>query len=104
VVDEEVATFERTGFTGGLNYYRAMDLTWAKVPQLGDLPVRVPAAFLAGEFDLILAFTPTRAMGPPLVPDLRFDRRLPGIGHWVQQEAPEETTAAILEFLAGLAD
>ena len=34
--------------------------------------------------------------------DLRGVVLLPGIGHWVQQEAPEATNAALLEFLAGL--
>jgi pimeloyl-ACP methyl ester carboxylesterase len=38
-------------------------------------------------------------MAPPLVTDLRIDITVPGAGHWVQQEAPEETTAALLSFL-----
>ena len=34
--------------------------------------------------------------------DLRGVVLIPEIGHWVQQEAPEETNAAMLEFLGGL--
>jgi pimeloyl-ACP methyl ester carboxylesterase len=34
--------------------------------------------------------------------DLRGVVLIPGIGHWVQQEAPEATNAAMLEFLQGL--
>ena len=98
--DAQVATFERTGFTGGLNYYRAMDPSWHKNPQLAGLVPQCPAGFIAGEKDLVLAFTPDRAMKG--LPDLRMDVRLPGIGHWVQQEAPAETNAALLGFLAGL--
>lgn len=101
--DEAVATFTRTGFTGGLNHYRAMDPTWHSVPQLGTVPITCPVGFVAGEKDLVLAFTPTRALGPPLVPDLRMDVRVPGVGHWVQQEAPDAVNAALLGFLSGLA-
>jgi pimeloyl-ACP methyl ester carboxylesterase len=100
--EEAVATFERTGFTGGLNHYRAMDPTWHRVPQLGTTPITCPVGFIAGEKDLVLAFTPTRALGPPLVPDLRMDVRVPGVGHWVQQEAPDTVNAALLGFLSGV--
>ena len=34
--------------------------------------------------------------------DYRLERMIEGAGHWVQQEAPEETGAATLEFLRGL--
>lgn len=99
---ESVATFTRTGFTGGLNYYRAMDLSWHLLPDLVERRVTCPAGFIAGEKDLVLAFTPTRSMAPPLVADLRMSEIVPGVGHWVQQEAPEATTAALLGFLGGL--
>lgn len=102
LLTESVETFTRTGFTGGLNYYRAMDLTWRRLPDLGERRVTCPAGFIAGEKDLVLAFTPTRAMAPPLVADLRMSEIVPGVGHWVQQEAADEVTAALLGFLAGL--
>jgi pimeloyl-ACP methyl ester carboxylesterase len=34
--------------------------------------------------------------------DLRGVKLFPNIGHWVQQEAPEPTNAAIIEFIEGL--
>ncbi len=102
VLDEEVELFTRTGWTGPLNLYRAMDLTWHAVPQLADTRITCPAAFLAGERDLVLAFTPKRSMAPPWVTDLRIDVTVPGVGHWVQQEAPELVTEVLLDFLAGL--
>jgi pimeloyl-ACP methyl ester carboxylesterase len=37
------------------------------------------------------------------VPDLRGVKLFPGAGHWIQQERPEDTNAAILEFLKGIA-
>jgi pimeloyl-ACP methyl ester carboxylesterase len=100
--EDAVATFERTGFTGALNYYRAMDPTWHKLPSLGTQPITMPVAFIAGAADVVLSFTPQRAMGPPNLTDLRLSTLIPGAGHWVQQEAPEATTKAILEFLASL--
>lgn len=100
VLAQGTAAFSDTGFGGALAYYRAMDLTWNRVPAYGTTPVTCPSMFLGGELDAVLRFTPTRAMAPPLVTDLRADIRVPGVGHWVQQEAPEATTAALLEFLA----
>lgn len=103
-VAANAAAFAKTGFTGPLNYYRAMDTSWAEVPTLATEAhaVTMPAAFIAGEKDLVLAFTPKAGMAPPLVTDLRLDVTIPGAGHWVQQEAPVETTAALLEFLGTL--
>lgn len=102
VLAEGIAAFTSAGFTGALSYYRAMDLTWERVPAYGTAPVTCPALFLAGAEDGVLRFTPTRAMAPPLVADLRGDVRIPGAGHWVQQEAPDATTTALLGFLDGL--
>lgn len=95
-------TFGEHGLTGPLNYYRAMDLSWAQVPSYGTAGVRCPALFMAGALDPVLTFTPTRAMAPPLVGDLRADLRIAGAGHWLQREAPGEVNAALLDFLAAL--
>jgi pimeloyl-ACP methyl ester carboxylesterase len=100
VLDEGIRAFTEHGFAGPLAYYRAMDLTWEHVPAFGTTPVTCPAMFLGGERDGVLRFTPTRAMAPPLVTDLRADVRVPAAGHWVQQEAPEATTTALVGFLA----
>ncbi len=34
--------------------------------------------------------------------DLRGVKLIPNIGHWVQQESPEETNTAMVEFLKAL--
>jgi pimeloyl-ACP methyl ester carboxylesterase len=99
IFDGTVNTFSRTGFGPALNYYRAIDPSWAKLPHLADSPVTCPSAFVAGERDLVLAFTSTRTLAPPWVTDLRLDRRIPNSGHWVQQEAPDEVNSALLGFL-----
>ncbi|MHB8467105.1 MAG: alpha/beta fold hydrolase [Acidimicrobiales bacterium] len=99
---EHVATFERTGFTGALNYYRAMDPNWHKLPELGTKPIDMPVTFIAGQDDIVLAFTPMRSMGPPHLTDLRGMTLVPGAGHWVQQQAPDAVNAALIAFLGGL--
>jgi pimeloyl-ACP methyl ester carboxylesterase len=98
-----VTEFGRTGFTGGLNWYRALDLRWAQSEALGSAPVEVPVYFLAGEKDVDLAgFSgrdPLDRMRS-LVPDLRELVIVPGAGHLVQLEKPTEVNAHLLRFLA----
>jgi pimeloyl-ACP methyl ester carboxylesterase len=96
-----VEAFERTGFSGGLNWYRNIDRNWELTAAVADRRVEQPALFLTGELDLVRRFMPAEAMAG-WVTDLRTEIVVPGAGHWVQQQAPEEVNAALLEFLGGL--
>lgn len=96
-----VETFERTGFTGGLNWYRAMDRTWEVTEPFGDRRIEQPALFLTGSRDPVRQFAPAEAMDG-WVTDLRASVVVVGAGHWVNQERPDEVNAALLDFLAGL--
>jgi pimeloyl-ACP methyl ester carboxylesterase len=100
-LDHAAAEFARTGFTGGLNYYRAMDRTWERTAGLADAKVTQPALFVAGDRDLVL-----RMGGPSVmdgwVEDLRDVVLVPGAGHWVQQERPDEVNGALFGFLSSL--
>ena len=96
-----VETFERTGFTGGLNYYRNLDRNWELTASIADRHVQAPAMFLTGERDLVRLFAPGDTMAD-WVDDLRSRVVVPKAGHWVQQQAPEEVNAALLEFLTGV--
>jgi len=96
-----VRTFERTGFTGGLNWYRNIDRNWELSEGVADRHVVQPALFLTGELDPVRRFMPAAAM-QGWVDDLRADVVVPGAGHWVQQQAPHAVNAALLDFLAGL--
>ncbi|HLK01089.1 MAG TPA: alpha/beta hydrolase [Streptosporangiaceae bacterium] len=96
-----VRAFERTGFTGGLNYYRAMDLSWERTADLDGKLVTQPALFLTGESDPVRRFLPGTSMAG-IVPDLREQVVLPGAGHWVQQERPAEVNAELLRFLSSV--
>ena len=104
-LDYYVSQFEAAGFRGGVNYYRNFHRNWEITPQLADAQVMVPTRFIAGEQDVVIAGATEAAltaMMAPVVPDLRGVILLPDAGHWVQQELPEETNAAMLDFLAGL--
>lgn len=104
-VDFYTAEFERTGFTGGLNWYRALDLTWELTAPFDGARIAQPALFIAGKEDGVLSFP---GMGGAVqglasaVPGLRRTLLLDGCGHWVQQERPAEVNAALIEFLKGL--
>lgn len=96
-----VEAFERTGFTGGLNWYRNFDRNWELTESVADRRVEQPAMFLTGELDVVRQFTSTEGM-TDWVTDLRSNTIVPGAGHWVQQEEPEVVNTALLGFLSEL--
>jgi pimeloyl-ACP methyl ester carboxylesterase len=96
-----VDAFERTGFTGGLNWYRNIDRNWELTEPFAGRRVEQPAIFITGERDPVARFMPREVMRP-LLADPRGEVVVPGAGHWVQQEAPEAVNDALARFLAGL--
>ena len=100
-LDTLVETFTRTGLTGPLSWYRAMDLGWERSAHLDGARVSVPALFITGEHDAVARFLPAEGMTPHL-DDLRTVVRLPGVGHWTGEEAPQPVNQALLGFLASL--
>lgn len=95
------AEFTRTGFTGGVNWYRNFDRNWELTAGLDGRGIDIPAAFVAGSKDPVLLMSPPDAM-TQWIPDLRGITIVPGAGHWVQQERPDEVNASLLGFLASL--
>ena len=100
-LDVFATEFERTGYTGGINWYRNFHRNWELTPQLTAAKIDLPSAFVAGERDPVLVMSSPAGMENWLT-DLRGTTLVPGAGHWVQQEAPEETNEALLRFLAQL--
>ena len=100
-VDFYASEFTRTGFRDGLNWYRNVDRNWELLAPVSGARVTVPALYIAGECDLVLAF---RGMDqiianlPKVVPELRGTLLLPGCGHWTQQERAQEVNQAVLNF------
>lgn len=100
-----VAAFEKSGFRGGLNWYRNLDRNWALMAPFADARIRQPALFIAGERDPTLRIGGRRdrlAAMDEAVPGLRGKILIPGAGHWVQQEAAECVNAELIAFLRGL--
>jgi pimeloyl-ACP methyl ester carboxylesterase len=104
-VDFYVREFERTGFRGGLNFYRNMDRNWELLAPFEGVKVTVPALYMVGDRDLILALQGVDRVVANLtnnVPQLRGKVILPGCGHWTQQERASEVNAAMIDFLRQL--
>lgn len=92
--------FEKTGFRGGLNWYRNLDRSWEENANL-EYRVAQPALMITAELDFVLR--PEMAIGMEAwVPNLRKTVLIKGCGHWTQQEKPDEVNAAMLEFLSDL--
>jgi pimeloyl-ACP methyl ester carboxylesterase len=108
LTDEELqiyaSAFERTGFQGGLQWYRcatsprhAAELTAAAAGKTID----VPAMYIAGASDWGMHQKPGEfeRMQAGMCSDFRGAHLVPGAGHWVQQEQPERTAALLVDFL-----
>jgi pimeloyl-ACP methyl ester carboxylesterase len=104
-VDFYTEQFRDSGFRGGLNWYRNIDRNWELLAPFAGASVNVPALYMAGELDLVVAFPHMKELIADLkrfVPQLRGTIMLPGCGHWTQQERPDQVSAAMIEFLRGL--
>ena len=104
-IDFYAGEFKRSGFRGGLNYYRNIDRNWELTAAFADVKVTVPALYVAGDHDMVVSFPGTDQLLANLkqfVPALRNIQMLPGCGHWTQQERPGEVSAAIIDFVRGL--
>jgi pimeloyl-ACP methyl ester carboxylesterase len=93
-----VDTYTRTGFRGGLNYYRNLDRNWERTAPVAERRIAQPALFLTGERDPVRGFMPAAVMDG-WVTDLRVSEVIPGAGHWLQQEVPEVVTDHLLRWL-----
>ncbi|AGP53588.1 alpha/beta fold hydrolase [Streptomyces rapamycinicus] len=99
-----VAAFGRSGFTGGLNWYRSLDRNWELTAAWQGARIEVPALYVVGDRDR--AFPGEDRIVPALsaaAPHHHTPVVVPGAGHWVQQERPEAVTAALLGFLRSTA-
>ena len=104
-VDFYAGEFARTGFRGGLNWYRNIDRNWELLAPFSGALVTVPALYIAGDRDLVVAFRGMDQLIPALskfVPQLRGTIMLPGCGHWTQQERAPEVSTAMIDFLRRL--
>ena len=104
-IDFYTSEFTRTGFRGGLNWYRNINRNWEMLAPFAGMRVTVPALYIAGDCDLVVAFRGIDQLIPRLakfVPQLRGTIMLPGCGHWTQQERASDVNAAMIDFLQHL--
>jgi pimeloyl-ACP methyl ester carboxylesterase len=95
--------FKRGGFRGGINWYRNFDRNWEITAFLDGARLRQPALFVAGEKDVVGKMIPGGyAHAGMFTPNLKKKVIIPGAGHWIQQERPQEVNDLLLEFLKSL--
>lgn len=92
-----VEAFERTGFTGPINWYRNFTRNWRRSEGLAQ-KVDVPSLMVMAEMDAVLP--PSAADGmEAYAPDLE-KVLIKGSGHWTQQEKPAEVDRVLLDWMA----
>lgn len=95
--------FDKSGFTGGLNYYRNMNWNWELTAPWTGAKIQVPVKFIVGDLDL------TYHMGnvKDYIHKGGFKRDVPflqdvvvmeGVGHFINQERPNEISDHIYDF------
>jgi pimeloyl-ACP methyl ester carboxylesterase len=98
-VAHNVTEFQRTGFHGGLNYYRAAEPYFYLSAAWKSAKVTQPSFYIAGKVDGLQELYPPmekiRAALPGLVGNLELDN----VGHWVQHEASAEVSERLVRFL-----
>jgi pimeloyl-ACP methyl ester carboxylesterase len=102
-LDVYAREFEYSGFFGPLSRYRNVDRDWEDLAAFAGRPIPIPALFIGGDRDgpTIWGRPAIERFGETL-PRLHASEILPGCGHWVQQERPEETNRLLLDFLAAI--
>lgn len=99
------AEFERSGFGGGLNWYRNQDRNWELMAPWKDAKLQVPTLYIVGDRDLVYRFPGMDALIANLdkfVPNLKKTVVLSGCGHWTQKERADEVTSEIIRFFKSL--
>jgi pimeloyl-ACP methyl ester carboxylesterase len=91
-LDVFVAAFEHSGFTGGINWYRNFARNWETTAGVVQR-VEQPVLMIHGRYDMVPP-NPRLSDYAPHAEVHTLD-----CGHWIQQEAPQETTRLMLEWL-----
>ena len=94
--------YTRSGFRGGLNWYRNIDRNWELTAPWQDAKIQQPSLFIAGSKDsVITGLIGAKRVGDMerVLPNLKQKLIIEGAGHWIQQERAEEVNAALIGFL-----
>ncbi|CAL5395702.1 unnamed protein product [Camellia sinensis] len=103
-VDYYASKFEKHGFIGGVNYYRALDLNWELMAPWAGCQVKVPMKFIVGDLDLVYNVPGAKEY----IHNDGFKKEVPlfdevvvmvGVAHFLNQEKPDEINKHIVEFI-----
>jgi pimeloyl-ACP methyl ester carboxylesterase len=93
-IDEYVTVLSAPGaLTAALNWYRAMSSD-TRVD-----PVAVPTTYVWSDGDVAIGRTAAEACANYVTGDYRFVE-LPGVTHWIPEQAPDQLAAAIVDRIA----
>ena len=96
--------FQRSGFLGGINWYRNMDRNLELTPFWEGAKITQPLLFIAGVLDDVLSITTEEyQILDQTAPRLLAKRLINNAGHWIQQERPVEVNGLLIRFLECLA-
>nr|POF05286.1 epoxide hydrolase a [Quercus suber] len=95
--------FEKTGFTGGVNYYRDLDLNWELTAPWTGAQIKVPVKFIVGDLDLTYNSIGTKdyihkggfKRDVPLLEEVIV---LEDVGHFLHEEKPDEINTHIYDY------
>lgn len=96
--------FSRTGFQGGLQWYRSGSVGAAETQLFAGRTIDQPSIFIAGASDWGPYQSPgaLERMQEHACTDLRGVHMVDGAGHWVQQEQPEAVNTLLVNFLTNV--
>nr|GEV95372.1 bifunctional epoxide hydrolase 2-like [Tanacetum cinerariifolium] len=103
-LDYFASKYRATGFTGGFNYYRCFDLNWELCAAWMGSKIMVPVKFIVGDLDLTYHFPGAKEYihgdeFKKLVPGLEEVVVMEGVGHFINQEKPQEINNHIYDFI-----
>ena len=99
-VEAAIAGFERDGFHGPLNIYRAMQPYFDQAKAFAGAKILQPAFFAFGTADGMMKMRALKEGDlTPTVPNLKGFLPIEGVGHWPQLEASEVVNEALVAFL-----
>jgi pimeloyl-ACP methyl ester carboxylesterase len=96
--------YEKSGFRGGLNWYRNIDRNWELTAPWQGAQIHQPSLFIAGSNDAVITgLIGAKRVGDMerVLPNLQGKLIIEGAGHWVQQERADEVNVALIGFLNG---
>ncbi|XP_022984036.1 uncharacterized protein LOC111482470 isoform X2 [Cucurbita maxima] len=103
-IDYFASKFTKTGFTGGFNYYRAIEQTWELTGPWSGAKIKVPTKFVVGDVDMVYHLPGAKQYihgggfkkDVPLLEEVVV---MEGAAHFINQEKADEISAHIYDFI-----